>query len=371
MSATSIDTEIGTEVRSFLDVVRAQLADLDPDEQREMTDGLEADLSDLVAERGTEALGDPLAYARELRQAAGLPPVMAVAPTGRRPAGERVTAVLDGAHARWDRAVSGLPGKPWELAVALRPAWWILRAWVALQAADLIWGSAGWQGVSLVPSLRGLGLPLLVVAVLLSVQLGRGHGWPTAGSGAVGRCVLLILNLAALVMLPPALGSLQSESSSYAIAYDDGSRDGSATAGQAKAGVYLDGVWVSQIYPYDAQGRPLVGVQLFNQVGEPLSVVTQPEYAVDPRTGIESSQPRVYYPWTDGVHQLTNVFPIPSRVQEAEAPSPTAFTEPRRPAIGPFPLTAVPDVVARGVRSGVRPDLSPALGPDRSISATP
>ena len=51
-----------------------------------------------------------------------------------------------------------------------------------------------------------------------------------------------------------------------------------------KAGLYLDGTWVSNIYPYDAKGRPLVGVQLFNQVGKPINVITQmwPAFQIRP-----------------------------------------------------------------------------------------
>ena len=62
MNATNT---VAPEVQEFLDAVRTQLADLEPDEQRDITEGLEADLTDLVAERGRGALGDPVAYALE------------------------------------------------------------------------------------------------------------------------------------------------------------------------------------------------------------------------------------------------------------------------------------------------------------------
>jgi len=60
-------TTITPEVQDFLAAVRVELEDLDADEQREILDGLEADLTDLVAEHGRGALGDPVLYARELR----------------------------------------------------------------------------------------------------------------------------------------------------------------------------------------------------------------------------------------------------------------------------------------------------------------
>lgn len=364
---------ITPEVQQFLTAVRAQLADLDPEEQRDITEGLEADLVDLVAERGGEALGDPVAYARELRTAAGLEPEMRAA-RSRRPVGEQVHAFLDAAHDRWDRLVDGLPGRPWELLVALRPAWWVLRAWVALQAVDLVWGRGGYgQGLSLVPSLRGLGLPLLLVAVLVSVLVGLGRLWPTK-DGALGRVCLLAVNLVAIGFLAPTLESVDNndgweESIAFDRGYQAGMRDMREDAGNsAKAGLYSDGTWVSQIYPYDAQGRPLAGVQLFDQVGAPIDVVPQPEYPtteiddfgnevdangnpIDPSVPL---RPRVYYPWSNGAAQLFNVFPIASRVQDGEEPSPTAFTDTVRPTIGPFPLTSVPSVSLPGIVPGVQ-----------------
>ena len=136
-----------------------------------------------------------------------------------------------------------------------------------------------------------------------------------------------------------------------------------------KAGLYLDGTWVSNIYPYDATGRPLVGVQLFNQVGKPINVITQaemPEEQCDQLTGDcgypadtpldASGNPllRVYYPWTNGAAQLLNVFPIPSRLQQSDEPSATAFTEKVKPTIGAFPLASVPSVSLPGIRPGVQ-----------------
>ena len=76
-SATESDLDgVQPEVAEFMGQVRAHLLDLEPEELQDLTEGLGADLSDLVAERGRGALGDPADYARELRSAAGLEPVM-------------------------------------------------------------------------------------------------------------------------------------------------------------------------------------------------------------------------------------------------------------------------------------------------------
>ena len=49
MNTTDAPT-VAPEVQEFLTAVRAQLADLEPEEQREILDGLEADLTDLIIE---------------------------------------------------------------------------------------------------------------------------------------------------------------------------------------------------------------------------------------------------------------------------------------------------------------------------------
>jgi hypothetical protein len=135
----------------------------------------------------------------------------------------------------------------------------------------------------------------------------------------------------------------------FELGYQQGARDiRESDYGTDKAGLYVDGKWVSNIFPYDAQGRPLVGVQLFNQIGEPINVMTQPEY-IDDIDDPNEARPRVSYPWTNGAAQLLNVFPVPTRVQDGEDPSPTAFAEADPPAIGPFPLASVPEVSLPGI----------------------
>ena len=60
-------------VAAFVAQVRARLGDLTEEEREELLGGLEADLAERLAEGETE-LGDPAAYAAELRAAAGLEP---------------------------------------------------------------------------------------------------------------------------------------------------------------------------------------------------------------------------------------------------------------------------------------------------------
>ena len=62
-------TTVPTEIASFAASVRAELADLPAEEVEELTEGLEADLAEAFREDLARELGDPSAYAAELRTA--------------------------------------------------------------------------------------------------------------------------------------------------------------------------------------------------------------------------------------------------------------------------------------------------------------
>ncbi len=363
--------DIAPEVAEFVSAVRTHLADLDPEEQREILDGLEADLDELVTEQGAAALGDPAAYAAELRQAAGLEPAQDQSAVRRRAAGAVVTDLLDASRARFDRLVDAVPGDLGAVLAWLRPVWWVLRGWVAVQALDEL---TGVYQARLFPEIGDLGtLPLLLV-VLASVLLGAGKVWRGNPRHPGYRLSLLVLNTAAVIGLVYAVSAVTDEVShrydrGYESGFAQGVNAGTENANDGRqAGLYRDGIWVSNIYPYDAQGRPLVGVQLFDQVGEPINVITQPEYEelliddngnpIDENGNlIDPSQPqlpRIFYPWTNGATQLFNVFPLPSRIQSSEELSPTAFTEEERPRIGAFPQPVVPRVSLPGISTGAR-----------------
>lgn len=378
-----LDVTIPSEVRLFLAAVRRELGDLDAEEVTEMTDGLEADLTDLVSERGPDALGDPKAYAQELRAAAG---VGAVAqPRTRRPVRESVTACLDACHGWFDHQVERIPGDPQPVIAWLRPAWWILRAWIAVSLIDIFFGSGGYDGVGLIPSLMGLGLLVLAVAVFASIMLGLGRFWPGGSRGLFARLVLLGLNCFAIVMTPLALSSA---GGSYGYEWNQGWQDGynsgvADTEAQASPGsedggaqgqLTLDGRTVTNIYPFDAEGRQLAGVQLFDQEGRPLVVSGQPtcprgadvenqvsetnewegEKMVCHDSDTMANVPgTVLYPWTNGQAQLKNVFPLAVRGQEVLEPSANAFQEATPPTLGAWPFATVSRVSLPGIVAGI------------------
>ena len=59
MNEPTIQLDVRPEVEEFVAEVRRHLADLPADDRDDLTEGLAADLSDLVSERGSGVLGDP------------------------------------------------------------------------------------------------------------------------------------------------------------------------------------------------------------------------------------------------------------------------------------------------------------------------
>ncbi len=304
-----LHTATRPEVEAFVREVRARLADLSDEEREDLLDGLEADLSDKLADGA--ALGDPSAYAEELRGAAGLP-VRARRRRLRRP-GVRVTtasieADLDRAREGWLDLVQtrDWSRQAWEVLVAVRPAWWVLRAWIAVTLLDQMAGP--WEYVTLLPT---LGLPLLGPAVLLaaivvSVLIGLGRLWPGSGPdrSVVARLLLVTLNATA-VFTPLALelnrpGQPLAEGSGYGAGYRDGAR---------QPGLRQDSDEVRNLFVYNANGRLVQGAQVFRGNGDPLLVRPQ-----DAHTG-RGEERLVGCGWVNGSTELFNVFPLAQRPQ--------------------------------------------------------
>lgn len=239
---------VAPEIIAFARGVREALADLPADEVDDLTEGLEADLAESLAEDLRRTLPDPVAYAAELRLAAGLP--------GRPPARGALAGLADtwrGARTGVTEAIDRNPALAWvaDFVRVLRPAWWIVRAWLAtwLVAAFFgtrngYWFAGGWWIV-------------LGAFVVISVQWGRGR-W-----GFPGLPVMIGLgNAFALVMLLPALDAAQAWNGETV--YVDGQDPYTAQ------GLSMDGQPLENVYVYDAAGNKLSGVQLFDVDGKPL-----------------------------------------------------------------------------------------------------
>ncbi|MGN6574933.1 MAG: HAAS signaling domain-containing protein [Nocardioides sp.] len=309
--------EVRPEVTDFLDKVRARLSDLSEEQRDDLLGGLEADLSELVADGGSVAeLGDPRAYADELRSAAGVVPATRAGRHRPRlpavPTRASVTAGLDGARERWESLMATGPWtrQGWEIVQTIRPAWWVLRAWVAVQILDLYTGP--WEHATLVPRFGDnlSGLLLLLAATAGSVLLGLRKLWPAAQSpgSVLARVVLLGLNALAVLLLVNVADSFPS--SDYLNEQSHPCAVGSCGY-VSDAGLVNDGHRVRNVFAYDADGNPLQGVQLFDQAGKPL--------AVDPdlvgRMRYAGRLPRVYA-WSDGEQQVWNAYPLPVRFDD-------------------------------------------------------
>jgi len=239
-------------VAAYVREVRAELADLPAEDVDDLTGGMEADLSELATESGGDLigrLGTPGLYAAELRAAAGLPD-RAVGSGGRQHRPLREQAALDRA------SLTRLIGRhPWLRKVAaflvtLRPAWWLIRGYLAAWA---LWSMLGGGTRGIRPH-EFLHLVMALGAIVISVQLGR--GW--LAQRAALRPVLAVANSILVIV---ALVASVSVDVSYNVS------DGYSFP----PGMSLDGQPVSNVYVYGSDGQRISGVRLFDQEGRPLN----------------------------------------------------------------------------------------------------
>lgn len=242
-----------SQISDYLGRVRAALADLPADARDELLEDLPDHLTEVLAEDAgtlTERLGEPEAYAAELRAAAGM--AAAAAPDG--VARRRLRAATE----RLDASVGPALGyrRASELLAQLRPGWWVLRGYFAgLLAYAMIFGSP-----PLLPPANLAALVWLILvlgAVAGSIRLGRVNLRPT------GRAVLAVATVFLLVFAVAALNFNRQQFEPAASTVDR-----------------YDGV--IDVYPYDANGRPLQGVHLYDQNGVPI-VLGNPFRCLQPR----------------------------------------------------------------------------------------
>jgi hypothetical protein len=332
------------EIADFVSAVRANLDDLSADEVAELTGGLEADLTDALAEEPGSVLspaqryGDPADYAGELRSAAGLPPRSGAASRGDAAVRARRRrqllfgpdpAALTRIYHDGRTAVEQHPQWPAvrEFLIVLRPAWWVLRAWVAVQLLLATFGAE--RGV-----VRGgfAGFLLLLLAIVISVQLGRNS--PFADNSK--WLAMTAGNLIAVVAFLPVVATSGGHDTYYS------SQDSSYAP---SPGLSLDGNGVSNVFAYDADGHLLTGVQLYDQDGHPLNISPDARDSAFENTD-ETVQPAAGT--SPGTPQRWNVFPLQEQpmVQHTDAATGEESAEPGPVQSAQPPFTAVPPVIA-------------------------
>ncbi|MFG2053558.1 HAAS signaling domain-containing protein [Micromonospora sp. NPDC048930] len=301
-------TVTGQEIADYVDRVRAALADLPPAVRDELTEDLPEHLAEVAAETdGTlvDRLGEPEAYAAELRAAAG-----AEGRAGRSSLDRRLTAARArvGTQLRTlDTQLGPLLGHASvsEFLRPLRPAWWLLRGWLAALLVCVVLGEPS----GLLPRLDGsvlAGLFLLAGTVLASVWLGRRsagfRGWPRRLL-RLGTAALLLFSFAMLVNVDQHASS-----------------DQFGSYHEVSVGSPYDSV--QDVFVYDEQGRLVRNARLFDQNGVPIRLgwptCADANGVVPP--------PRYVYPYCP--EQAPFAPPAPSAVP----PAPTGSASPATPA---------------------------------------
>lgn len=371
---SSDETATGpTAARSYLDGVRAALADLPAAEVDEILDDVRGHLDEIVAEIGgdadvtaslTKRLGTPADYAAELRAAAGYPEPATTATVlpSPWPARWALGGMLVGAaglalgllsrnplllligvlapvpalaivvkDGKDVPAVAALPvvrrfvaARPpagstaraaTDFVASLQPAWWLLRA---LLAGILIGAVVGESLVTVV---------LVVVGIPVSVWLGyaskRDRRW---------LWLVVPLNALAVALVPIGLdGSDLLRSPSRAV------------SSSPMTGLYQDdGRPIRDIRPVDAAGRPLTGVYLFDQDGRPIDAPAR-DYCYDPSAAPSTGPDLRPYP-----RGTTDEDPTTGRCR-AVPPAPLVVAVPQpTPSVttAPPPTSAIPTPLA-------------------------
>lgn len=372
------------DVSAYADAVRRALADLGPDQVDDLTDGLEADLAEAMADdrharHGAtllEQFGPPEQYAAELRSAAGI----------------ELPSEPSGSHrphpVRWARRLvatiaSRLDATPWwppvrDFMVSLRSAWWLLRGWVAYQVAVAVVGGTGrW----LPTTLRGW----LALAVLLglSVQWGRGRLRLPGGWNAVP----LVLSAAAAVAVLPTVGWVLDHSVRLVVVQTAPTLVQGPGGNAPAYGVIVDAMAVSNLFVYDQAGNPVPDAQVYDDRGRP--VITTEDRGQSPYWYFGATKPWYLVGATEvGGATRWNVYPLRGgpvssfdRTGTGVVPTPGAtlaappWPFAKAPAISTPPAGTTPSGAAptAGTSAPSSSTAGPGAGPtaDAGMTATP
>ncbi|WP_377644454.1 hypothetical protein [Oryzobacter terrae] len=308
------------DVLDYVGAVRAWLGDLPQEEVDDLTAGMQADLAERAAESGArlgDLLGEPEAYASELRAAAGLPPR---AEGSRYGVGTRRGVVAEVAVALRAAGARTLTRSPWLR--DLRPVWWVARG-VAL-------------GGVVAAMLGGGRFLLMVLGASLSFWAGRVIAAREVRSGP-GTFLAVVNVVAALALVPVAVWVLDSRTEVVGSAVSD-------------SGVWVNGGSVSNLYVYDAAGQRVPGARVFDQFGQPVSLDPSVVTVVTGPDGEATAWP------PDTV--TLSVFPVRGSGSDAWSGEPESWVPPL--SISPLPEQVAPS-----------PSPSPSEAPSSGASGPP
>jgi len=316
------------QVERYLAAVEAALADLPAAERMDLLDDVRQHLAEVAAETDgplETALGPSSSYAAELRSAAGLT---------RPPAARGDTRWQALRRHRVARALAAF-------LVSLRPGWWVLRG--ALLAGGYV---LDFRAETIVVRPYGGDVLALLLAVLAGVMVSALVGQALLDAPGPVRLLAVAANVVALLFVANAYAELQHRVS------DLNQRAGASPPPAAPSSpvpgslIGPNGV-VDNITPYDALGRLLTGVQLFDQDGRPLRLQVGQDPAGRPLTrqpvGADGSTLDNVFPQTQTVDGSTAVPAPPATVAAlptaAVAVVPPGLDAPQ-PLVIPLPVAA-------------------------------
>lgn len=254
-----------SDIAQYAAQVGAALSDLPEQVRNDLLEDLPAHLAEVAAELRAEGagatladrLGPPSAYAAELRATLGHPggPSRVAAVAGR---------VAGRVQQRWraaDRRLGPVIGyeRLGDFLALLRPAWWVVRGWLAAMLVAQLWRDG--DGPGLLPRLEGstlLGLLLVGGAVIGSIWLGR----RTLARPPARRSARLALGGATVVLAVFGLVLV-------AEADDRAARGYWETAGGYVVNPYDQ---VSDIFVLGADGQVIPGARIVDQAGNPVLI---------------------------------------------------------------------------------------------------
>jgi hypothetical protein len=204
----------------------------------------------------------------------------------------------------------------------LRPGWWVLRGYLAgLLILAAFFGGARWLPIYDSPTLAWL----IVVGVCVAVSVRLGQATP-----GLAKWLRFGVNAGGLLLLILAAATLNPSQQRF---------DSAPPAGDSYVEVYNPSQWVTDVYPYDQNGRPLSGVRLLDQNGNPIRLGDPSlcfDETVDKRAALRMKNPFTSYPLCPPDGWGPNVTPAPTPTP-TRAPTPTT---PPAPTTAPAPTTS-------------------------------
>jgi len=265
-------TAVPPEVSEYLAAVRAALDDLPSTERDDLLAEVEPSLLDAASETGgnvSARLGPAEDFAAELRSAAGLQVPL-------RRTGPEPRLLVAARRLARDPRVQELR--------RLAPIWWVARAYLLVAAIALAAGASWSLRYFFVPHLGTAWLGLLAIAAAAALSIWLGLRTPRAAHLVVGA------NLVLLGLAIPVLSHFRHRQLPVQVVTEP--------IYQPTQGLTLDGVPVTNIYPFSRQRRLLHDVLLYTGSGAPLDV---PGAAIDPQRRVLRT--------TSG-KQVLNAYPI-------------------------------------------------------------